>query len=147
MKENEPTVAFSLTVKNGNEALDFYIKAFGAKELYRMPEGDGGLAHAEFMIGNTLIYISDESPEWQAKAMPEGTMSSCLFSIKTESCDTSFKTAVDAGAKSLSEPVDQFYGVRSAMVLDPYGYRWCFSQFLEEVSPEEMAKRAKELFG
>jgi len=79
----EPTVAFSLTVKDGSRALQFYAKALGAEELYRMPAPDGGIAHAEFMIGNTRIYISEESEEYHAFAMPEGVTASCLFSIMT----------------------------------------------------------------
>ncbi len=147
MKETPPTVSLSLTVKSANEALSFYTKAFGAKELYRMSTPDGGVAHAEFMIGNTKIYISDESPEWHAEAMPQGTKASCLFSIETDNCDESFNQAIAAGGEALNQPVDQFWGMRSAMVQDPYGYRWCLGQLIEEVSPEEMARRAKELFG
>lgn len=147
MKENIPTVAFSLTVKNANEALDFYTRAFGAEELFRMPEPDGGVAHAEFMIGNTKIFISDEAPEFHAKAMPEGTLASCLFAIHVEDCDAAFTKAVEAGAEVLTEPTDQFWGMREAMVKDSYGYRWSFGQITEELSPEEIAKRAQELFG
>ena len=147
MKENESTVSISLTVKSASDALDYYTRAFGAKELYRMPTPDGGVAHAEFMIGNTRVYISDESPEWHASAMSEGTRASCLFAIKTESCNNSHKQAVEAGGESLMEPEDQFWGIRSGMIQDPFGYRWSFGEFLEEVSPEEMARRAKELFG
>lgn len=143
----QPTVAFSLTAKDAAGALDFYAKAFNANELYRMPMPDGDIAHAEFMIGNTRIYISGESPEWHAYAMPEGTRASCLFAISVESCDAAFKQAVDAGAEPLNEPEDQFWGTRSAMVLDPYGYRWNVNEFIEEVSPEEMERRAKEIFG
>jgi len=147
MKDNEPTVAISLTVKSASDALAFYSKAFGAKELYRMPTPGGGVAHAEFMIGNTKVYISDESPEWHAEAMPDGMKASCLFSIQTDDCDASFKQAVATGGKALNEPEDQFWGMRAAMVEDPFGYRWSFGQLIEEVSPEEMARRAKELFG
>jgi len=147
MSAPEPTVSLSLTVKNGNDALDFYTRAFGAEELYRMSMPDGGVAHAEFMIGNTKIYLSEDSPEWHAEAMPEGTKASCLFSIATDSCDDAFQRAVEAGGKPLSEPEDQLWGCRSAMIQDAFGYRWSFGQFIEEVSPEEMARRAKELFG
>lgn len=147
MNPNEPTVALSLTVKSVSDALAFYAKAFDAKELYRMPTPDGGVAHAEFMIGGSKIYISDEAPDWHAEAMPEGTKASCLFAIQAENCDDAFKQAVEAGGKVLREPEDQFWGVREAMVQDPYGYRWSLCQMVEEVSPEEMARRAKELFG
>ncbi len=143
---SEPTVSISLTVKDGNKALDFYAKAFGAKELYRMPTPAGGVAHAEIQIGTTKIYLSDESEEWNAFAMPEGAKASCLFSIATKSCDDSFNQAVAAGGEALSQPVDMFWGARSAMVLDPFGYRWSFTQVLEELSLEEIERRAKETF-
>ncbi|NOX98715.1 MAG: VOC family protein [Verrucomicrobia bacterium] len=140
----EPTVAISLTVKNTAEALDFYTKALGAKELYRMPKPDGGIFHAEFMIGNSLIYISDESPEWNAVAMPEGNTASCLFAINIEDCDQAFADASAAGATPLKQPKDEFWGVRTSMIKDPFGYRWNFNQKTEEVSPEEMEKRTQE---
>jgi PhnB protein len=140
---DHPTISISLTVKTAAEAIEFYTRALGAKELYRMAGPDGGLFHCEFMIGNTRLYMSDEDPTWHAKAMDEGTLASCLFSIATEDCDASFQTAVDAGAKPLLEPTNFFWGMRTANVADPFGYRWSFGQFLEEVSPEEMEKRAK----
>ena len=142
----EPTVSFSLTVKNASSAIDFYSDAFGAVELFRMPTPAGGVAHAEFMIGNTRIYISDESAEWHAFAMPDGTMASCLFSIATEDCDRSYHQAIKAGAESLSKPQNQFWGTKSALVKDPFGYRWSLNQKIEEVSPEELARRAREYF-
>ena len=144
--ENEPTIAVSLTVKNAAEALDFYAKAFGAKELLRMPMPDGSVAHAEFMIGNTRIFISGESPEWHAYAMKEGTMASSLLAIATESCDASYQKAKEAGGEGLSDPENQFWGYRTAIIKDPYGYRWSFREVVEEVSPEEMMKRAEKLF-
>jgi PhnB protein len=145
-KAIEPTVSFSLTVKDASSALSFYSEAFGAQELFRLPTPEGGVAHAEFMIGNSRIYISDESDEWHAFAMAEGTMASCLFSIAIEDCDRSYDRAIKAGAESLSEPLDQFWGTRSALVKDPFGYRWCLVQKIEDVSPEELANRAQALF-
>ena len=99
------------------------------------------------MFGNSHMYISDESPEWHAYAMPEGTKASCLFAIDVENCDDAYKQAVDAGATPMNEPVDQFWGMRTGMVADQDGYRWNIRQLIEEVSPEEMARRAQELFG
>ena len=142
----EPTVSFSLTVRDASSALTFYSEAFGAEELFRLPTPEGGVAHAEFMIGNSRIYISDESAEWHAFAMSEGTMASCLFSIVIEDCDRSFDRAIKAGAVSLSEPLDQFWGTRSALIKDPFGYRWSLNQKIEDVSPEELARRAQALF-
>ena len=142
----EPTVSLSLTVKDTARALEFYGNAFGAQELFRMPSPDGGIAHAEFMLGNTHIYISDEAAEWHAFAMPEGAAASCLFSIATDDCDRAHQQALSAGAESLSEPQDQFWGTRSSVLKDPFGYRWSLSQKIEEVSPEELAKRAEAFF-
>lgn len=144
--KTEPTVAFSLTVKDAAKALAFYAESFGAVEIFRLPVPDGGVAHAEFMIGNTRIYISDEYEEWHAFAMPEGTTASCLFAIATEECDRAYDQAIKAGAESLRAPENQFWGMRSAVVKDPFGYRWSLNQLVEEVSPEELAKRAQELF-
>ena len=142
----ELTVSFSLTVKDASSALNFYSEAFGAAELYRIPTPEGGVAHAEFMIGNTRIYISDEAPEWHAFAIPEDSLASCLFSVMTEDCDRSYNRAIKAGAESLSEPINHFWGTRSALVKDPFGYRWSLNQKVEEVSPEELARRAQEYF-
>ncbi len=142
-----PTVSISLTVKEGAAALDFYAEAFGAEETYRMEAPGGAVAHAEFKIGNTLIFLSEEAPEWHAKALPKSRMASCLFSIAVEDCDASFERALKAGAKPLSKPQDQFWGQRSAVVRDPFGYRWSFGQKIEEVSNEELDRRAKEAWG
>lgn len=141
-----PTVAFSLTVKDSSNALQFYADAFGAEEVFRMPSPEGGVAHAEFMIGNTRIYMSDEYAEYHAFAMPEGTTAACLFSIMIEDCDKAYNRAIRAGAKSLTEPTDQFWGTRSAVIKDPFGYRWSLNQIVEELSPEEIEKRAQALY-
>jgi len=145
-KENELTFAVSLTVKNTADALDFYTRAFGAEELFRMPTPDGGIGHAEFQIGNDKMFISDESPEWHAYAMKDGEMASSLLVIAKENCDEAYKQAIEAGAESLNEPALQIWGVRTAMVKDPYGYRWVLRQVVEEVSNEEMMARAEKLF-
>ncbi len=142
----EPTVSLSLTVKDPSSALNFYTQALGAKELFRLPAPEGGVAHAEFMIGNTRIYISDEAAEWHAFAMPEGATASCLFSIMTEDCDRSYDRAIEAGAESLSAPMDYFWGTKTALVKDPFGYRWALNQRTEDLSPEEIERRAQEFF-
>ena len=142
----EPTVSLSLTVKDASSALIFYSKALGAEELFRMPTPEGGIAHAEFKIGNTRIYISDEAAEWHAFAMPEGATASSLFSIVIEDCDSSYNRAIKGGAESLSEPMNHFWGTRSALIKDPFGYRWSFNQIIENLSPEELARKAQEFF-
>ena len=147
MSSIEKTISVSLTVKNTANAISFYEKAFDAKELYRIPLPDAGIAHAEFMIKDTRVFISDQSEDWNAKAIEEGKVASSLLVLLTEDCDQSFKQAISAGAKKILEPADNFFGVRVGVVKDPFGYRWSFRQVLEEVSNEEIQRRAKELFG
>ncbi len=142
----EPTVTFSLTVKEASKALAFYTQAFGAEELFRMASPEGGVAHAEFMIGNTQIFISDEYEEYHAFAMPEGATASCLFTIIVDDCDAAHARAVQAGATTLFAPADQFWGTRSTVLRDPFGYRWCLNQKIEDLTPEEIERRARELY-
>lgn len=146
-RQEEPTVAVSLTVKNTAAALEFYSKAFGAVELYRIPTPDGDIAQAEFTIGNTTFYISGESEEWHAYAMADGAMASSLLVILTDSTNDSYEQATGAGAEGLSDPQDQFWGMRTAIVKDPFGYRWSFREVVEKLSLEEIMERAKKVMG
>ena len=143
----EATVSISLTCKPASDALAFYTRALDAKELYRLPMPDGRVAHGEFMIGSTRLFISDEAPDSHAFAMPAGGSASCIFSIVTDDCDRAFKQAVDAGATALTQPQNFFWGNRSASVRDPFGYRWSFSQKIEDLTPEEIGARARKCMG
>ncbi len=142
-----PPVSFSLTVKDASAAIALYTEAFGAVEVFRMPDPSGGTAHAEFTINGQLIYISDEAPEWSAMALPEGMLAPCLFTIETDDCDGGFARGEKAGLKVLTPPTDNFWGSRSCMFLDPYGYRWCLNQKTEDLTPDEVMARAAKLFG
>lgn len=145
--ESMPTVCFSLTVRDGAAALDFYQRAFGANETFRLPGPEGGVAHAEFSIGNTRIFLSEEHTDWQAFPLPEGAQAPCLFSILTHDCDASYARAIEAEASPIREPADEFWGMRSAVLRDPEGYRWSFGQVIEALSPEEVSRRAETLMG
>ncbi len=140
---NEPTVSFSLTCKSAADALDFYTRALGAVELYRISPALGVVPHAEFKIGTTHINISDEAPTSHAFAIPEGGLAPCVFTIQVDDCDQAFARALAAGGSPLSQSRDQFWGKRTAMIRDPFGYRWNFSQHLEDVAPDELLKRAQ----
>ena len=78
--------------------------------------------------------------------MPEGATASCLFSILVEDCDAAHERAAAGGAVTLSAPADRFWGNRSAILRDPFGYRWCLNQRIEELTPEEIERRARQLF-
>jgi PhnB protein len=140
---NEPTVSFSLTCKSAADALDFYTRAFGAVELFRLSPAPGLVPHAEFMIGSTHINISDEAPTSHAYAIPEGGLAPCVFTIQVEDCDKAFERALAAGGSPLTPSRDQFWGKRTALIRDPFGYRWSFSQHIEDVSPDELLNRAQ----
>jgi PhnB protein len=141
------TITPYLTVKGGAQAIDFYKRAFGAKERFRMTSPDGkSIGHAEVFIGDSIVMLADESPTW-GKQSPEslkGTSVSML--IYVEDVDTAFKRAVDAGAKVLMPVQNQFYGERSGCVQDPFGHQWTLMTHVEDVPPDEMKKRAEAFY-
>ncbi len=131
-----------LSIKGAAAALEFYKKAFGAVELVRMDQ-DGKIGHAEMKIAGALIYLADEFPEIGAVSPKTLGGSSVTIAIYVENIDAFASKAVASGAK-LTRPVeDQFYGDRAAQFEDPFGHRWWFATHVEDVSPEEMERRAK----
>jgi PhnB protein len=130
-----------LVVKNGARAIDFYVKAFGAKELFRMPAPDGRIGHAELMLGDSHIMLADEHPE-QGHVSPDTIGGSGVgLMLYVDDVDTVFRRAIDAGATELRAVQDQFYGDRSGNLKDPFGHLWTISTHIEDVSPEEMERR------
>jgi PhnB protein len=140
------TVTPALTVKNGAEAIEFYKRALGAKELMRFAGPDGKLMHAEIEIGNSKIMLGEEMPEQGCRAPASvGAASSSLY-LYVEDVDKSFRRAVEAGAKAMMPPTDMFWGDRFGQIEDPSGHRWGLATHKEDPSPEEMARRQKEFF-
>ncbi|MCP4603678.1 MAG: VOC family protein [Proteobacteria bacterium] len=135
-----------LLVDDADSAIDFYTKAFGAEELYRMPGPNNRVMHAEIRIGNSIVMLADEFPEMGGNCKSPATLGGCSASllIYTEDTDSAFRRALDAGAKALMEPADMFWGRRFAMVTDPFGHDWQFATQVEDVSPEQMAERFKQ---
>jgi PhnB protein len=134
-----------LTVKGGRAALDFYERAFGAKQRFLMPGPDGQtVGHAEFVIGNSIFMIADEHPGMNKSPQTLGG-SPISIVLYVEDCDAGFHRAVEAGATATRELKDQFYGDRSGSVVDPFGYEWHLMTHKEDVSPEEMQKRMAEM--
>jgi PhnB protein len=132
-----------LSIKGAADALAFYERAFGAKELYRLPMPDGRIGHAEIQIGDSRIMLADENDMPDAVAKSPAALGGTSFGILLygENVDARFKRAVDAGAKVVRPVADQFYGDRSGTILDPFGHVWTFSTHLEDISPEEMRNR------
>jgi uncharacterized glyoxalase superfamily protein PhnB len=128
------TVTPSLVVKGAAKLIDFIKAAFGAKELMRMPAPSGEIMHAEVKIGDSIVMLND--------AMQQAVTTSSLF-LYVPDVDGLYQRAVKAGATSVSEPADMFWGDRMAMVRDHFGNSWGIATHKEDVSPKEMQKRAE----
>jgi PhnB protein len=132
-----------LVVDDAARAIEYYVKAFGAKELGRMEAPDGKIGHAELELGDSRIMLSDPFP--QASTQPPkqlgGTTASVFMYV--ENVDAVVKQAVDAGATVTMEVADQFWGDRFGTITDPFGHVWSIATHVEDVPPEEMAERAK----
>jgi PhnB protein len=131
-----------LCVKGAATAIDFYKNAFGAREVMRVPMGEGKIGHAELRVGDAPFMLADEFPEMNFRSPQSigGTPVNVL--IYVDDVDALVKRAESAGAKVLRQPEDQFYGDRMATLEDPYGHSWSFATHIEDVSPDEMRKRA-----
>lgn len=142
-----PQVSAYLCVKGAGDAIDFYSNVFNAKERVRMPAPDGKIGHAELQIGDSVIMLSDEFPGMNVSSPKAVGGTPVIMSVYVEDVDAVFDRAVKAGAKSLSPIEDQFYGDRSGQFEDPFGHLWSISTHVEDVPPDEMAKRAAEAMG
>jgi len=136
-----------LIITPAAKAIEFYKAVFGATELERLATPGGKVGHAEIQIGDSRIMLADEFPEWDARS-PK-TIGGCPVSIMlyVEDVDAVVKRAVAAGATLFKPVADQFYGDRSGTITDPFGHKWTIATHIEDVSPEEMKKRAAALFG
>lgn len=145
--EGHHTVTPYLAIKNGVAALEFYKKAFGATELAKLILPDGRLGHAEIRLGDSIIMMSDEFPEYGGKSPQTLGGSPVNIHLYVEDVDAFFKKAVAAGAKERKPVSDQFYGDRSGQLEDPFGHLWWVATHKEDVPPTEMQKRVQAMFG
>ena len=128
------TVTPYLVVSGAAQLIDFMKQVFAAEELSRMARPDGTIMHAEVKIGDSRVMLGEASGE--AAAMP------AMIHLYVEDMDAVYQKALQAGATSLREPEDQFYGDRLGGVKDAFGNQWWLATHIEDVSPEEMARRA-----
>jgi PhnB protein len=133
-----------LTVHDAAGAIEFYKKAFHARELLRMPMPGGKVAHAEIKIGDSVIMLGDESPMAGTRSPHSlgGTASGVMLYV--DDCDKVYNQAVSAGATAEAPPADMFWGDRYGRLKDPYGHSWSIATHKEDVAPAEMEKRMKE---
>lgn len=132
------TVTPYLLVDGADRLLDFVKQAFGAEETVKIQQPDGKIAHAEVRIGDSIVMLAEASTSDQGVAMPG------VIHLYVDDADKTYRQALEAGGTSLRESADQFYGDRTGGVKDPLGNHWWISTHIEDVPPEEMAKRAQE---
>jgi PhnB protein len=136
-----------LCVKGAADAIEFYKKAFGAKELSRMADPSGKVGHAEIQIGDSRVMLADEYPEMGFLSPKSIGGTPVMMHLYVEDVDATVPRAVAAGAKVTREVADQFYGDRGGKIEDPFGHSWYVATHKEDLSQEEIQKRAAATFG
>lgn len=144
--EGYHTITPYLIVKNASEALEFYKRAFNAREIFRMETPEKKIGHCEFEIGDSRIMMADEFPQMGATAPSDQPVRSFSLLIYVNNVDEVFNRAVEAGAKVLRPLQNEFYGDRMGTVQDPFGHNWHLGQQIEKVSPEEMKRRSDKMW-
>jgi PhnB protein len=142
--EGYHTLTPYLAVDDARKAIDFYKRAFGASERVLMPAPDGKVGHAELQIGDSIVMLSDPFPQSRTTPPKELGGSTTTLFMYVDDVDAVVKRAADAGATVASEPEDMFWGDRSGTLSDPFGHQWMIATHVEDVSPDEMAERAKQ---
>jgi PhnB protein len=140
-----PRVTPYLCVNGAAAAIDFYSRVLGATERMRMPGPDGKIGHAELQLGDSVIMLADEFADMGFSSPKTIGGTPMTIHVYVEDVDAVFDQAIKAGATSVEPVKDQFYGDRSGQFEDPFGHRWNVSSHVEDVSPEEMARRGAEM--
>jgi PhnB protein len=137
-----------LSIRNADEAIQFYKKAFGATEVGRITMPGNKVGHAELTIGDSVLMIAEEMPEWGNKSPQTLGGSPVGLCIYVDNVDEAFAKAITAGGKvdNGMEVKDQFYGDRTGTLIDPFGYRWTLATHFEDVPFAEMQKRSDAMF-
>jgi PhnB protein len=137
-----------ISVAGAEKAIEFYKKAFGAKEIGRVTMPDGTVGHAELQIGDSKLLLADENKTWgnlSPQTIGGSPVSLCLY---VEDVDRVFERALKEGAKVLGDMVvkDQFHGDRSGSLIDPFGHKWSIMTHIEDIAFDELQKRTDEMF-
>lgn len=142
-----PRVIPYLSVDGADEAIAFYAKVFGAKERMRMDAPGGKIGHAEIQIGDAVVMLADELPDIGANSPKTVGGTPVTVMVYVEDVDACFGRALENGATETRKVEDQFYGDRGGQFQDPFGHQWYVASHIEDVPPEEMAKRAAAAMG
>jgi PhnB protein len=141
------TIVPHLTVKGASQAIEFYKKAFAAEEMVRLPGPDGkSLMHASIKIGDSVLFLVDEDPERGCLGPQNRDGSPVTIHLYVEDVDAVFDQAVSAGAQVSMPVADAFWGARYGRLIDPFGHSWSLATQKENLTPEEIGKRAETAF-
>ncbi len=142
------TITPHMVIKDASAAIEFYKKAFGAEERFRMPgPGGAGVMHAEIQIGDSIIMLCDDMPQMEQFASPSRLNGTTVgLGFYTEDCDKVFEQAIAAGATAIMPPMDAFWGDRYGKVADPFGHHWGIMTHKQDLTPEEIAEGAEKFF-
>jgi PhnB protein len=143
--EGMHTVTPHLICAGAAEAIEFYKNAFGAIELSRMPGSDGKVMHASIRIGDSVLMLNDEMPEWGSFGAKHFKGSPVIIHLYVENADSVVEKAVGAGAKLTMPLADMFWGDRYGKVEDPFGHQWSIGTHVRNVSTEEMQKAMEQM--
>ena len=130
-----------LVVDDAQRAIEFYAQAFGAEEKFRLPMGENRIGHAEIKIGDSFVMLADEFPEMNHLGPNSRGGPTSSIVLYVEDVDSSFKKALDAGAKQQRPVENQFWGDRMGTLTDPFGHQWSLATHVEDVSESEMQTR------
>jgi PhnB protein len=134
-----------LRVKDAGQAIEFYKRAFGAVEKFRLTEPSGRIGHCELLFGSTTLMLSEEYPEYGFLGPQSIGGTSISIHLHLDDADAAIERAASAGATVIRPASDAFYGERSGTVRDPFGHEWMLGHSIEDVTPEEMQRRYDEL--
>ena len=134
-----------LIIRGAKKAMEFYTKAFGAQETFKMLDDKGEIGHAEMRIGDSIFMLAEEKPQMGHKSAATLGGSPVGILLYVENVDEVFQRAIDAGAEVERPLANQFYGDRTGGVKDPFGFGWYLATHVEDVSPEEMQRRAQQM--
>lgn len=142
-----PVVSPYICVDGAEDAIGFYTAVFGAIERMRLASPDGKIGHAELAIGDSVIMLSDEMPDWGVHGPGAFGGTAVTLGVYVQDVDATFARAIERGAQVVRPIEDQSYGDRSGQFLDPWGHRWSVATHIEDVAPDEMERRAKAMMG
>lgn len=145
--EGQHSLTVYMGVSPAAEAIEFYKKAFGAHEMFRLDAPGGRVGHAELQIGDSRMMLSEPCEQGGFASPEPGSKTSFAMHLYVPDVDEQFKRAVEAGATVVSEVQDMFYGDRSGSVRDPFGHLWFIGTHKEDLTPEQIRERAMKMFG